>query len=70
MRYCLVQKTTLKKVDRICVEYHDHLSLHYNHRDLMETLLTLGFEVSHSIRKSQIPYTGMIYAWNKGGEML
>lgn len=59
------QKKYIAKIDKICMEYHDHLSSHYTHKDLMNLLSTSGFEVLHVIPMGSIPHCGMIYGWNR-----
>src|SRR5262249_54371498 len=34
----------INRIDRIVMEYHDHLSIRFSHRDLLEALTKLGFE--------------------------
>jgi len=55
----------LRRIDRICLEYHDHLSQTYSHKDLIRFLSELGFKVEHHVLKTSVPHTGMIYAWNQ-----
>ena len=35
----------MRRIDRIVMEYHDHRSNRFSHRDLLQALERLGFEV-------------------------
>jgi len=51
--------TLMRQVDRIVLEYHDHLSARFSHRDLLQSLQRFGFRaVSYSPNGTQ----GMIAA--------
>ena len=53
----------LKKIDRICMEYHDYLSSDYNHQDLINYLSELKYNVFHETPNNLEVECGIIYAW-------
>lgn len=57
----------LKRIDRICLEYHDLLTDPYSHEDLLTFLSKVGFMVQHYIPPKSAPGCGIIYAWNLKG---
>jgi len=64
--YNLLFNTTneyLKRIDRMCIEYHDYLPTKYNHRDLINYLSELKYDVLHEVPKNSEEGCGIIYAW-------
>lgn len=52
-----------KRIDKMCIEYHDYLSAKYNYQDLINYLLELKYEVLHEVPKNSERGCGIIYAW-------
>lgn len=52
----------MKKIDRICMEYHDYLSTNYNHQDLINHLSKLGYDVFHETPENLEIGCGIIHA--------
>jgi len=52
----------LKKIDRICMEYHDYLSTNYNHQDMINHLSKLGYDVFHETPENLGIGCGIIHA--------
>ena len=52
----------MKKIDRICMEYHDYLSTDYNHQDLINRLSKLGYDVIHETPENLEIGCGIIHA--------
>jgi len=53
----------LKRIDEMCIEYHDYLPTKYNHQDLINYLSELKYDVLREIPKNSEEGCGIIYAW-------
>ena len=53
----------LKRISRMCIEYHDYLPTKYNHQDLINYLSELKYDVLHEVPKNSEEGCGIIYAW-------
>ena len=53
----------LKRIDEMCIEYHDYLPTKYNHRDLINYLSELKYDVLREIPKNSEEGCGIIHAW-------
>ena len=61
-------KEYLKRIDRMCIEYHDYLSTSYNHKDIIDYLSKLEYEVFLEVPKNSEAGCGIIYAWKRAGK--
>jgi len=53
----------LKRIDEMCIEYHDYLPTKYNHQDLINYLSELKYDVLREIPKNSEEGCGIIHAW-------
>ena len=55
----------LMRIGKLFIEYHDMLSQKYTHKDLIDYLLKLKFNVVHEMPKYSERGCGIIYAWRE-----
>jgi FkbM family methyltransferase len=55
----------LRKINKMCIEYHDYLSSCYNHQDIIRYLSKLDYDVFHEVPVNLEDECGIIYAWRK-----